>query len=544
MSQKFNLQETEIESQFRLLKMQKEFETIKKNAYLSKYGYVIKKDDLSSDEMVHIKTELRARPLQDDKYIFNGNDISFPIYIETQNKIYLPKFYGIKRYGKPDKEMANYNGQGWEHEIEFTGTLYEKQIAPANKLIESCYKDGGGILQLNTGFGKTFLNLYVLSKLRGKALIIVNKIPLMKQWINEIKQFLPNARVGTIQGQKNVDINDKDIIVAMLQSLSKIDYPDTMFHDIRVVTIDEIHNTASKMFSKVFTKLCSKWTIGLSATPKRADGCEYVFQWHIGDIVYKSQIERAGKQPIVQMIKINSTEYKEISTINRITGQTQIQFTSMLSELIEMKKRNELVITLIKKLTSEGRKILVLSDRRAHLITLRDILSSKNERDFTYGLFLGSMKQKDLDKSRASQVILATYASFSEGVSERDLDTLLLITPKKFVGHIKSSKKADNGKIEQIVGRIFRKEHIERNPMIIDLHDNFSVYKTQGNSRKVFYKEHFTKMIYEEYIIDLDKSDEIQLVKRTDVKKENDKEFISNDDDKNEKNISNYCMLD
>ena len=518
-----------------------EIEIIRRSAYLSKYGYVINKRDISSDEIIYIKTELRAKPLQDEKYTFDGNDLSFPVYIETKNKFYLPKFWGINRYGKPDKETANYIGKEWNKDVEFVGELYPKQIEPAEKMIESCKKDGGGILQLPTGFGKSICTLYILSKLQGKTLIIVNKIPLMKQWISEINSFLPNARVGVIQGQKNIDINDKDIIVAMLQSLVRIEYPDEIFHDIKVVCMDEIHNTASKMFSKVFTKLCSKWSIGLSATPKRGDGCEYVFKWHIGEIVFRSQEKREGKHPIIRMIKLNSNDYKEISMINKMTGKTQVQFTSMLSELIDMESRNKLIIKLLEQLVNEGRKILVLSDRRAHLTTIRDILeNNKNNYKFTWGLFLGSMKQRDLDKSRQCDIILATYQSFSEGVSERDLDTLLLITPKKYVGHLQNATRADNGKIEQIVGRIFRKDHTERNPLIVDLHDNFSVYKTQGNSRKVFYKQHFKKMIFEEQGVDLDDENlKIKNIKKTESIMEDENE------ESNDKNtISNYCMLD
>jgi len=41
----------------------------------------------------------------------------------------------------------------------------------------------------------------------------------MNQWIERIEQFLPNARVGKIQGE-HIDIDNKDIVLGMLQSLS------------------------------------------------------------------------------------------------------------------------------------------------------------------------------------------------------------------------------------------------------------------------------------------------------------------------------------
>jgi hypothetical protein len=275
--------------------------------------------------------------------------------------------------------------------------------------------------------------------------------------------------------------------------------------------VHNCHNTPSEHFSKVLFKVCCKYTIGLSATPKRADGCEYVFKWHLGEIVFKDNVERVGLAPIIKLLKIDTIEYKEISTENRFTGAKTIQFTSMLSELVEMPKRNLLIVELIKDVMKDpNRKILVLSDRRTHLQNLKGILDADLSITFTYGLFLGSMKQADLTISRASNVILATYAAFSEGVSEKLLNCLIMVSPKKYI-HLKTSIKQDSGKLKQVVGRIFRMNHIECNPIIIDLFDNFSVYKSQGNSRKIFYKEEFKNGIFEDLSIDLDDHEDVKI---------------------------------
>lgn len=510
-------------------------------AYLSKKGYVIRKEKYSSDELSKLKLELRARPLMDDKYAKTG-DSSYSVYIETKNKLYIPKMFGINRYGFPEYVLENFEGKEWVLEHEFTGKLLERQQTPVDVLLDACYTKGGGILSLQTGFGKTVCGLYILSKLKAKTLIIVNKIPLMNQWKSEIQQFLPSVKVGTLQGQKNIDIQDCDIVVAMLQSMARIDYPDELFNDFRVLIVDETHNLASKIFSQVLFKLCCKYTIGLSATPKRADGCEYVFKWHLGDIVYESNEERKGLPPIIRTLKIDTSEYKEVATENKFTGQKQIQFTSMLSELVEMPKRNKLIIELIKDYikTDNNRKILVLSDRRSHILNIKQLLDEDLSITFTYGLFLGGMKIKELDKGRSCKIVLATFAAFKEGVSEKNLDVLLLTSPKKYVGHLKNSVKNEGGGMEQIVGRIFRKDHIERNPIIVDLYDNFSVYKAQGNSRKVFYKEHFKNAIFEDQSINLDEHDNVNV------------SFIKNKKTKNKQveaksmneNLMKYCILD
>lgn len=375
----------------------------------------------------------------------------------------------------------------------------------------------------------------LLSRLKTKTIIVVNKIPLMKQWEREIKQFLPNARIGFIQGQKNIKIENTDIIIAMLQSLARIDYPDDFFEDIGGVVVDECHNTSSKVFSNVLKKLCCKYTIGLSATPKRSDGCEYVFKWHLGDIVYSSNTLREGLPPIIKLIKLKSDDYKEITVTNTITGQNQIQFTSMLSDLIQMPKRNELILKTIMNCVKENRTILVMSDRRSHLQLIYNNLQAQSV-SFTYGLFLGQMKSKDLDKSMSCQVILATYSAFSEGVSKKDLDTLILITPKKYIGHLKNASKNESGKMEQIVGRIFRKEHTEIHPMIIDLCDDFSVYKNQSFQRMTFYKSHFKNYQLCKAKVDLN-NDNIQEIIEEPKKNENENQDLN-------KQLENICLID
>ena len=492
-------------------------------SYLSKRGYVIRKENLQDGILHELKRELRGIPLQDDKFnFFNRVDTSFPLYVETKNKLYIPKMYGIERYGMPKQVTDNYVGE--DIDVEFNGELYPSQVSAVNTLLGKLQDSAstGGILSLMTGGGKTTCALYAISRLKKKTLIIVNKVALMKQWESEIQKFLPEATIGFIQGQKNVKVDGVDIVIGMLQSLSRIDYPDALFESFGCICVDETHNICSKIFSKILMKTSCKYTIGLSATPKRSDGCEYIFKWFLGDVVYKSQEERRGLPPILQTITINSKEYKEESIINKITGQKQIMFTTMLSNLVNMEKRNQLIVEVVKDLIlNESRKVLVLSDRREHLKALYSLLDQDVSVTFTYGLFIGQMKVEDLERSKACNLILATYGCFSEGVSEKDLDTLVLITPKKFIGHLKNTKKNESGKLEQIVGRIFRKEHTSKNPKILDIQDNFSVFKNQSKQRMTFYREHFSNLETIHCTIDLDKHDNIDIkclqVKKTSI---------------------------
>ena len=63
------------------------------NAYFGKKGYTIYKDDISVDEHHNIRNDLTVSPFI-PKTSFNNN-ISFPIYRESNNKFYFALGYKI-----------------------------------------------------------------------------------------------------------------------------------------------------------------------------------------------------------------------------------------------------------------------------------------------------------------------------------------------------------------------------------------------------------------------------------------------------------------
>ena len=121
-------------------------------------------------------------------------------------------------------------------------------------------------------------------------MIIVHKEFLLRQWKERIEQFLPDARVGRIQGP-TVDIEDKDIVIGMLQSLSMKDYDINLFQCFGLTIIDEVHHISAEVFSRVLFKVVTKYYLGLSATMKRTDGLTKVIKMFLGDVVYKKREE-------------------------------------------------------------------------------------------------------------------------------------------------------------------------------------------------------------------------------------------------------------
>jgi superfamily II DNA or RNA helicase len=147
----------------------------------------------------------------------------------------MPRYFGIDTYGPPDRIIIN---PGKEINIEFSGELRPYQVAIVDKYIKHVGKCGGGLLDVDPGKGKTVMALNIVAQLGKCALVIVHKSFLLNQWIERIEQFLPGARVGKIQGQI-IDIENKDIVIGMLQSLSMKEYPKDTFRNFGLAVYDE-----------------------------------------------------------------------------------------------------------------------------------------------------------------------------------------------------------------------------------------------------------------------------------------------------------------
>ena len=422
---------------------------------ICKLGYSIKLKNLPPHFLNNIKSELHVKPIDNPNF---GSSESFPIYRISKSKIYLPRYYGITNYGTSPSSL----GLPQEINLSFEGTLRDIQEQTIKETINNYNLHGGGLVSLDTGLGKTVVALKLISLMKVKTLIIVHAEFLLEQWIERIKQFLPDARVGVIR-QDRCEYQDTDIIVGMIQSITKREnYPKETFDGLGQLIVDECHHLGSKTFSSIFFKIQTKYMLGLSETPERKDGLSKVIYWFLGpQIVY---IKRESDKPSIRFV-FNDTE-NYIEQFNRLG---KINNPTMITDLTIKKERNQLIINTI-KIYSPGRKILILSDRREHCEFIDAQLKLLG---ISSGLYLGGMKTDQRALSVKCDVIIGTYQASGEGFDVPELDTLILSTPKSDV--------------QQAVGRILRQKN-KNEPIVIDIVDSFSIFKAQYYKRRKFYK--------------------------------------------------------
>lgn len=446
---------------------------IEMNTVLTAKGYAIKKSFLMEAQIKMILSELTVAPKVMDK--FQKMTPSFPIYYESKTRFYVPRHWGKKKFGEPEANIVS-EGIVLPEYITFRATFpphdFQKDIIAT--FIE---KGANGLICVPCGYGKTFMALNIAVQLKTRFLIIVDKEFLMNQWKAEIENFIEGARVGILQANKiQIDAEKYDITICMIQTVCRRELPEGFFDQYGFTIFDECHHLGASYFSQALRKIQTKYMLGLSATPDREDGLSRVFEYYLGEAVYKKTQRAPDKEAVVKALWFHSDDpvYSDIP----VNWKGETVTAKLMNQVADFEPRNLKIIEIMCEYVQDAHRfILILSDRISQLEWFEKAIQT------TYvgcvvGYYIGGMKQSILDENADKcQILLATYQMASEAFSVKKLNTVILATPRKHV--------------EQSTGRIFRQRIDERKvaPHIIDIIDSHDCHKRRWLVRQKFYKE-------------------------------------------------------
>ncbi len=431
-------------------------------------GYRVAKKDIPN--LHHLKGLLTVKPYVPSVFVKPQYVQRYPVYVETETDIYVPKHYGIETYGPiktSERDVPKTDPRFWE----FAGSLRETQQDVVKSYL--CPEPRDGILSLQTGGGKTVCALYIASRLQVPTIVLVHNTFLRDQWLDRIKAFLPKARIGSVQGE-TLDIENKDIVVAMLQSVSMKGYSAKTFERFGLVIVDECHHIASEAFSQSVPKLTSKHMLGLSATPERKDRLMYVINWFLGPLLYKSDTTDKVDEKV--RVEVYEFEPEHTSYNDVIYNQAGVMFTTlMINKVVEYEPRNKMIVEILEDLFEDKeREILLLTDRVDHTKVLFDMLPEYIQKEACI-LGRGVKAEQRAEWCETKRILIATYSMCKEGFDVAKLNTLIIATPRPDV--------------DQIVGRILRVEKSKRktDPLIIDIVD--PAFRRQFQERLSLYNK-------------------------------------------------------
>lgn len=275
--------------------------------------------------------------------------------------------------------------------------------------------------------------------------------------------------------------------------------------------VHNCHNISSEVFSNIMFKVRPRYVFGLTATLERKDRLEKIIKWYMGKILYNGT-----SSDLKQSTEVHVYKYSGESSVEKYLRDGTAAVATMISNIAQDNQRNDKIINILKFLinSDENRHILVISDRIVQLKYIHNSIGT-----VLSGLFIGNMKSIDLEKSKEKRIVIGTYALVNEGFNLPKLNCLLFATPRS--------------SIVQAIGRIYRKEHFIT-PLIIDIFDDFSIFKVQSYKRKNIYK----KTIKDVYIVSKD------LMTPPDLNVKKDCKYAFSDSEDDEENVLKICLLE
>ena len=348
-----------------------------------------------------------------------------------------------------------------------------------------------GLLVHNCGLGKTVVALKYICQQRTPAIVVVETLDLLEQWIEAIREHIRTPFTpGIIQGPIEKWTWKRPITIAMIQTLARHadDLPQALREHFGVAVYDEVHHLSSQYFVKAAPLFYGR-RIGLTATPKREDGLERLYYSHIGEPFFKYI-----KQPLTPKVffygfdlPVDWNDRAVIKEIVDVNGE--LSFPKLWGFIGKQQVFIDRVVVLLLKALADNRKILVLSHRKQTLSLLHDKLNKKIPE--IAGLIIGDVdrvhRRTLLKKKR---IVLGIMQLAKEGLDEKSLDTLFLLEPFKA-----------EGVLQQTAGRILRPYPGKKQPIISVMRPNHEVAYALCNKLRRHFKKWPTEVSIQTLLI-------------------------------------------
>lgn len=343
--------------------------------------------------------------------------------------------------------------QGTPIEVHFAGMLRADQEVAVAEIL----RHDTGVLCAPTAFGKTVTAAAMIARRGVNTLVLVHRTELLSQWQERLQAFLAVDKntVGRIGGGKVKPTGKID--VAVMQSLARNGKLNSLLDHYGQVIVDECHHVGAASFDLLMRRAKAKYVTGLTATPIRRDGQHPVIFMQCGPIRYRAQ--RPDSAP-------HLLEVLPVHLPGHITVPDHAGIQDIFTALVNDAQRTQSIVEAVLDCYTEGRKILILTERTDHLSAIALALQPKIPRVF---ILHGRMSRKqrmvttaELDQlpPDTPRVLLASGKLVGEGFDHPALDTLALAMPVSW-----------KGTLQQYAGRLHREHSDKTDVRILDFID-------------------------------------------------------------------------
>jgi len=343
--------------------------------------------------------------------------------------------------------------EGQPLDVAFAGTLRLDQEAAVAGMLHH----DAGVLCAPTAFGKTVTAAALIAQRGVNTLVLVHRTELLKQWQERLQSFLGVGKgvVGTIGGGKAKPTGKIDI--AVMQSLSRQGEINPLVENYGHVIVDECHHVGAVSFDATLKRVKAKYVLGLTATPIRRDGQQPIIFMQCGPIRHTAAKPASAPHDL---------EVVPHLLHKRIDLPQEAGIQDIFRHLANDLERTAEIAAEIESAFSQGRKVLVLTERTEHLDAILAALAGKMLSPFVlHGRMSKKLRATLIAELNAlspdvPRVLLATGKLVGEGFDHPPLDTLVLAMPISW-----------KGTLQQYAGRLHRECATKTDVRIIDFVD-------------------------------------------------------------------------
>lgn len=315
-----------------------------------------------------------------------------------------------------------------------------------------------GILSLACGIGKTPVALHHwATNFRTPLVVLADNTSILEHWEEMIRLFVEpaNLPIGKVYDGKSEW--DRPVVLASVQSVYRAaaKLPADIRRKFGLAIIDEIHKVAAPVYSRV-APLFTGRRLGLTATPERSDGLEEVYQFHYGPVRFKYLRQPLAPRFYFYTPKSSKDLMAKPQFRNAIMNwRGELNIQKVWTALARHDARTKEIADLIKELQAQGRRVLVISQRKQLLQNLNNIIPPA-------GLIISATPLTTRTKVLANaSVVLGIMGIAKEGLDAPTLDTLVICEPFK-----------DDKLFQQITGRILRDHPEKGDPKVVIVQDD------------------------------------------------------------------------
>lgn len=251
-------------------------------------------------------------------------------------------------------------------------TPRHNQLEVVEGTVEYLKKNISGRISAPTGYGKTYCALQIAKKLKTNVLYLVHKNDVLKQVKQTAKNFFGIDKCGEIKGSK-CEISEIVTLCTMQTMAKRVKEDPEWLSNFGLAIYDESHRSSCNSYVNIMEKINCTYMLGISATHRRSDGLEGVWDNFMGGLIIKG-VKDAPRIPYLECPLISNTG---LSFKSFVDWSGDISHVNALTKIAENTLYNEWIIARILRLLKENRRPIVCTDRKQQLCILERMLNDK-----------------------------------------------------------------------------------------------------------------------------------------------------------------------